>query len=210
MLLILILSTILNTIQAQEIDPTRFMGLPDKVRTQLEEVAQEFPQRKPSTGDDFREMVTYESIHAPLEKVWQTYTTTAPNDVWVGPLVNFVLTIDKENQAIHYYDDSDVPAFYEGMMILNYLNFLGHYILVGHQVIAIDHENKKIELAYLEGNASRGTQILEFEQKGKRTKIKHTSLYKSSSAFRDRILYPIFHRLTANEYHRYMRRMIIE
>lgn len=199
---------ILSICHAQEIDPIRFANLDEKPRVLLEAVAEEFPDRKPSPDNDLREMVTYESLKAPIEKVWNAYLNTPPNLVWQGPLVNFVLAIDKDSQSVHYYDDEDVPQFKEGLMIMNYLNFLGHYIVVGHQVTLIDPVNKRIELAYLEGGASRGKQILIFEQHKKRTTIKHISRYRSSSAFRDRILYPIFHRLTANEYHRYMRKII--
>jgi len=198
----------ITTLQAQEIDPARLAPLPARPRALLESAISDFPQRKPSHAQAPREMVTFESIRAPLEDVWNAYVQMAPSQIWQGPIVNFVVAIDRETQAVHYFDDHDVPYFKIGMMILNYLNFFGHYILVGHEVTAIDHLNKRIELAYLEGNTSSGKQILEFKQKGKRTIIKHISIYKSSSRFRDRFLYPIFHRLTANEYHHNMRGFI--
>lgn len=207
------ITLLLSLAHAQEIDPARLEILPQKAKYLVLSIADEFPTRGPSIGDEipevFFEMVTFESIKAPIQSVWRNYTQLTPKVVWTGPLVNFVLSIDKDTQTIHYSDDTEVPAFKEGMMILNYLNFLGHYIIVGHQVTLIDSDKKIIELAYLEGNASSGKQVLEFKQEGKYTIVKHKSIYKSSSAFRDLILYPIFHRLTANEYHRHVRRLSV-
>lgn len=211
--IIIFIASFLSLAHAQEIDRARLEILPEKAKLLILAIADEFPARGPSIGDeipeDFLHMVTFESIKAPVQAVWESYTQSKPSAVWTGPLVNFVLSIDKDTQTIHYRDDADVPIFKEGMMILNYLNFLGHHIIVGHQVTLIDNDNKHIELAYLEGNASSGKQVLEFKQEGKYTIIKHRSIYKSSSAFRDRILYPIFHRLTANEYHRHVRQISV-
>lgn len=197
--------------QATPIDHTRFEVLPPKARQAVLAVVDDFPYRLPSVSDeipeDFSMMMTIERLDADLEEVWNAYIKVPPAFVWSGPRVNYAMALDRETQRV-YYPDEVSPQFKVGLMFMNYLKFLGKYIVIGLEITGIDHDKKEIEIAYLEGNASRGKQILKFKRVKNKTQINHISLYKSDSFFRDLIIYPIFHRITTGEHHKKMRQLI--
>tara|TARA_R110000868_G_scaffold70988_8_gene208326 strand:- start:3444 stop:4106 length:663 start_codon:yes stop_codon:yes gene_type:complete len=214
MKIILLGSLLFSSICAAfEVDPTRFETLPEKAKDVVLEAIAYFPDRLPSVGDqvpdDFSMMMTIERYSQPLEEVWRAYTSVPPALVWSGPRVNYAMAIDRDTQKVFYPDEAS-PRFKERLMFMNYLNFVGKYMVIGLEVTKIDHTKKEIEIAYLEGNASRGKQILKFKQTKKGTQINHISLYQSDSWFRDLVVYPFFHRLTTGEHHKKMRRLILE
>tara|TARA_R110000868_G_scaffold154736_4_gene380991 strand:+ start:5336 stop:5998 length:663 start_codon:yes stop_codon:yes gene_type:complete len=214
MKIILLASLLISSLSyAFEIDPTRFETLPDKAKDVVLEAIVDFPDRRPSVGDqvpdDFSMMMTIEKLNQPLDKVWAAYTTVPPAIVWSGPRVNYAMAIDRDTQKVFYPDEAS-PRFKERLMFMNYLNFVGKYMVIGLEVTKIDHVKKEIEIAYLEGNASRGKQILKFKASKRGTQINHISLYQSDSWFRDLVVYPFFHRLTTGEHHKKMKRLILE
>lgn len=198
-------------VYSKDVDPTKFSHFPKRAIKVILPFAKALDQAMPSVGagvpDDFSIMVTNEQIDSSLSNVWRVYTQISPKEVWAGPLVNFAMAIDLEDGKI-YYDSDDLPDFKVGLKILNYLNLFGQYIAVGLEVTKIDEINHIVEIAYLQGGASKGKQILKFWDYEGSTFIQHTSIYQSDSKFRDKIFYPIFHRMTAKEHHQKMRELL--
>ena len=205
--LLVLLLVFCSSVFSQDIDPEKFSHLPKRAQKVILPFAEKFIDSNPSVGggipEDFSIMVTNEQVDASLEDVWKVYTQISPKEVWAGPLVNFAMAIDREDGKI-YYDSDDVPDFKVGLKTLNYLHILGQYIAVGLELTRIDEINHVVEIAYLEGGASKGKQILKFWDYEGSTFIQHTSIYKSDSKFRDKMLYPLCHRMTAKEHHQTM------
>ena len=84
-------------------------------------------------------------------------------------------------------------------------------LAVGLEIIDIDTTNKSITYSYIQGGKSRGKQtIFFFPAKNGFTEIIHQTAFKSDSYIRDRYLYPYFHRIAINEFHRNMKRSLQE
>jgi hypothetical protein len=83
-------------------------------------------------------------------------------------------------------------------------------LAVGLQIIEIDSVNRTITYSYIKGGKSRGEQTIYFvpTKKGY-TEIIHRTAFKGSSLFRDYYLYPWFHRIAINEFHRNMKKSIL-
>ncbi len=139
----------------------------------------------------------------PVDKVWNTYLTAHPRQVWNGNMVSFGIMYSlKENKVL--YKDDDFSRMEEGQIYLVNLKFYGgiYNLPVGQYVKNINPDKKEITLCYLEHGKSKGGQkiILESINRDK-TKVTHLTHYKSNSAFRDKYLYPFFHKKTVDEYH---------
>jgi len=66
-----------------------------------------------------------------------------------------------------------------------------------------------VEFSYIDDNKAKGKQVIEFFDNGSgSTRIVHRSYFKSESSFRDRILYPPFHKKFIREFHRNMGQII--
>jgi hypothetical protein len=76
-------------------------------------------------------------------------------------------------------------------------------LAVGLEIISVDSVNRCIKFSYVKGNKSEGEQVIQFVSTEKGfTRIIHHTDFKSNSKFRDKYLYPYFHRLAINEFHR--------
>lgn len=140
-----------------------------------------------------------------LADVWKSYTKGKPQEVWKGPMVNFLFSYSERDQKPYYKGDIDMPTFHVGQQFFCWINILGPRLVVGLRLMRMDEEAKELEIAYLKGGMYRGTQILSFAEKGTHTEITHKSYFRSGSWLMDITLYPFFHKLTTGEHHKVIR-----
>jgi hypothetical protein len=146
------------------------------------------------------------------EKVWKTYQATSPAESWNGSMVSFGLLISKSKNSIMYRDDKNFTGIDTGQVFYVNLKIMkGLYNLaVGLEIIDIDTFHRSITFSYIKGGKSRGEQTIFFipTKKGY-TEIIHQTAFKGDSYIRDRYLYPYFHRIAINEFHRNMKKFIL-
>lgn len=166
-------------------------------------------------GQDMRGYRILESayyIRENPERVWQSYQVTSPAESWNGSMVSFGLLISKWENTVLYRNDRTFAGIDTGQVIYINLKILkGLYNLaVGLEIINIDSVNRSITYSYLKGGKSRGEQTIHFisTRKGY-TEIIHHTAFRSNSFLRDRYLYPYFHRIAINEFHRNMKYAIL-
>jgi hypothetical protein len=138
-----------------------------------------------------------------VETVWNSLADSSPQELFAGPKVHFGKVYSEESDKVYNRTDKNVPKLEKGMTIINYLTIGWGMIRmsVTVKIVAVDVENKILELAYSEGNTSSGTQILTFNEVDGKTVIHHKSYYKSSSKIRDIVAYKGFHLVTIGEFH---------
>ncbi len=144
-----------------------------------------------------------------LNKVWQHYVNTNPGDSWNGKRVSFGMLFSNKDKKVVYRDES-VAHLDTGQVVYLNLKLLKGIMNLAtvFELTSIDKENRVIEFSYIDGNITKGKQRLQFIETARGyTEIIHTSYYKSSSAFRDRFLYPFFHTKVSNDFHRNMKKL---
>ncbi len=195
---------------ASSFEREKTTDLPEKIQTILTDKMEvigeaEFLKKSVSSNDDLSDykLQTKKYFYkSDVKSVWDSYVGLNAKEAWTGPKVNFVMAYSRLKHKYYYLSD-DVPVFHEGMIIFNYLNFLGPRLIVTIEILRIDAVKKEIEIAYTDHNVSAGTQILKFISHGdNKTEVKHLSYYKSDSGFRDVVVYPLFHSLTVGEFHK--------
>jgi hypothetical protein len=143
--------------------------------------------------------------------VWKTYQVTSPAQSWNGHMVSFGMLVSKRQNRIQYRNDPYFSGIDTGQVFFVNLKIMkGLYNLaVGLQIVEIDTLNHTIRFSYLKGGKSMGQQQISFvpTRKGY-THIVHRTVFKSDSYVRDRYLYPYFHRIAINEFHRNMRKVL--
>ncbi len=122
--LVLLLFSFTWVVFSQEIDHTKLSHLPRRALKVVLPFAENFVASNPTVANGipigYSTMVTNEHVSAPIDIVWSTYTETSPREVWSGPLVNFAMAYDREEETI-FYDSDEVPHFKVGLKSLNYL-----------------------------------------------------------------------------------------
>jgi hypothetical protein len=187
------------------------------IECQIDEGKHEFTELKPSwkSGTDlssFRKKEMDFFLKGNFMDIWHGYVSANPSKSWNGRKISFGLLLLKFPARI-FYDHDPIDGVDLGQVYLLKLKLLlGIYsIPVAFEIITVDEENKIIEFSYLEGNKSNGVQQVKFLDLGDgRTEIIHTSYYKSDSRFRDKWMYPHFHKIIINDFHRNMRRLLKE
>jgi len=142
-------------------------------------------------------------IEVELNFVWQTYKTIKPEETWNGKMVSFGFMYSRNSNSISFPGDT-----YTGLepgqilfMNLNLFNNLAH-LAVGHEVTGVNDNEKSIQICYLQNGSSTGTQKIKLQALGNGlTEVIHETWYRSGSAFRDKILYPVFHAKAITEFH---------
>ena len=186
----------------------------DYIHKQADRNIFSFSDLKPSwnskqSADDYNAQKKIYLIKENLSTVWNKYRTTSPTESWNGKKVMFGFMFSRNNNSPAYCGD-EISAIDTGQIIFLNLKLLKIYNLaMAFEVIALDPLKKTIEFSYMECNVSQGKQCLQFIDTPKGyTKIIHSSYFKSGSKFRDKLLYPFFHKRTTNEFHRIMKRII--
>jgi len=157
-------------------------------------------------GDPIDNFLTHEEqfyLNYPMDMVWEYYLKTNPSKIWNGNFVSFGLMLSRQDNRIMYADEPYVEAEVGQVYFMNLKIFKGLYQLaVSHEIIEINREKKSFDLSYIEGGKSIGFQRIALHNNGaNKTKIIHSSFYKSKSKFRDRFIYPYFHTKVLKEYH---------
>jgi hypothetical protein len=145
-----------------------------------------------------------------LQNVWNGYLSADPTKSWNGRKVSFGLLLKKLPDKIFYNNDQINGVDTGQVYFVNLKLMMGMCNLpVAFEIVTIDEENKIIEFSYIEGNKTSGVQRLQFLDLGNdKTEILHISYFKSDSHFRDKWLYPFFHKKIINEFHHNMRKLL--
>ncbi len=147
------------------------------------------------------------------EKVWKTYQNTSPAESWNGSMISFGLLLSKSKNTVMYNNDTYYSGIDTGQVFYVNLRIMkGLYNLaVGLEIISIDSTHKSITFSYVKGGKSQGEQTIFFRPTKKGyTEIIHETAFRSGSFIRDRYLYPYFHKIAINEFHRNMKRCMNE
>lgn len=145
-----------------------------------------------------------------IQNIWDAYLSANPSKSWNSSRVSFVLLLKKFPSTI-YYEKDIINGIDTGQVFFLSLKLLFGIVKlpVAFEMINIDPGKKIIEFSYVEGNKSNGKQQIRFvEIQSKRTKIIHTSYFKSDSRYRDKYLYPFFHQKLVNDFHRNMSKIL--
>jgi hypothetical protein len=148
-----------------------------------------------------------------IENVWQNYSSDNTSKIYNSQKFSFGLMLCKNNNdnKILYSNDSFDKLEKGQIIYLNLRLLKGLYkMAVAFEILNVDSSNKTIEFSYVKGgNKTNGKQKLQFiDYKNGKTKIVHTSFYKSHFVMRDRLLYPFFHAKVTNEFHSNLKKII--
>jgi hypothetical protein len=185
------------------------------IECQLDEGKHDFDEIKPSwsSGKDlssFRKKEMTFFLDGNFTDIWQGYVSANPSLSWNGRKVAFGLLLLRFPSGI-FYDHDPINGVDLGQIYFLKLRLLyGFYGLpVAFEIIRVDEDEKIIEFSYIEGNKSIGVQQIKFLDLGAdHTEIIHTSYYKSDSRFRDKWMYPHFHKIIVTDFHRNMRKLL--
>ena len=142
-------------------------------------------------------------IQQPIEEVWDAYKNILPKYAWCGNMLKFGLQYCRKQNVLTYTDDEYKGAAV-GQIVLIRVKVLGGLvnIAVGHEITAVNNEEKMLETCYLVKGKSLGSQQIRLKPtKDGFTEITHHTVYKSGSRFRDKVLYPLLHTKAIKEFH---------
>lgn len=162
----------------------------------------------PSDGQHYYKHIKSFVIRASITDVWNTYKTISPQETRNGSMVSFGLMYSRKQNQIMYPGDSYTGIEAGQIFFLN-LNLLGSFIqlAVGHEITAVNENDKTIKICYLQNGASTGTQLIQLKKSNEnQTEVVHETWYRSGSIFRDRVLYPGFHERGLTEFHENVKR----
>jgi hypothetical protein len=147
-----------------------------------------------------------------LQDIWRGYVSTNPSKSWEGGRVSFGLLLQKTPNHIYYRHDAIKGADTGQVYFLNLKLMMGLVkVPVAFEIITIDEKEKVIEFSYMDDNKSKGVQRIKYtDDANGKIKILHTSYFKSNSRFRDKFMYPFFHKRIINSFHRNMKRLLTE
>tara|TARA_R110000787_G_scaffold22588_2_gene65434 strand:+ start:7592 stop:8320 length:729 start_codon:yes stop_codon:yes gene_type:complete len=183
---------------------------------QIEEGKNQFYDIQPSwnRGDDLslynkNEMTFF--LNASIQDVWQSYLTINPSKLWNNRYLSKGLMLQKLPERIFYNKNKFVYTDIGQVYFLNLKLLSGIYnIPIVFEITTIDASEMVIEFSYVKGNYSLGFQQIKFiTVDDNTTKIIHTSYFKSDSRFRDKWLYPFFHKRITKNFHKNVKRLLI-
>lgn len=164
--------------------------------------------------DNYFKQVRVYNLNQNIESVWMNYNEDSPDKVFNSRKLSFGLMLckNKGNNKI-IYNNGSFGKLEKGQVIYLKLKFLkGLYkMAVAFEILNVDSINKTIEFSYVKGGSNtNGKQKIQFiDCKNGKTKIIHTSYYRSNFILRDRILYPFFHAKVTNEFHKNIKHLIL-
>jgi len=145
-----------------------------------------------------------------ISKVWNAYRSFHPAEIWNGKLITYGVSYSSNAKTISYRNSQNNSIDTGEIILLNLRLLKGTVNLaVGIEITSIDSINKCLEFCYINGDISQGLQRIQLVTTAEGyTQVIHTTLFKSKSAFRDRFIYPFFHRKTVSEFHRNIRELV--
>ncbi|MCF6367026.1 MAG: hypothetical protein L3J35_12595 [Bacteroidales bacterium] len=138
-----------------------------------------------------------------INTVWDQYKNISLKESYSGHLVKFGFLYSKPENKLIYVND-EYSGLKEGQIIFIRLDLLKGIkkLVVAYEVANVDDENKIIQFCYMNNGVSEGSQkIMLSEAENGQTKITHRTFFKSDSKFRDKRIYPGFHRRVVSELH---------
>ncbi|MBN2350208.1 MAG: hypothetical protein JXJ22_15320 [Bacteroidales bacterium] len=139
------------------------------------------------------------------EKIWENYKYISPAKSWNGKRISFGLLLSKWTDFIMYRNDNSFAGIDTNQVFyVNLKMARGLYNLaVGIKIVDINDTSKTIKYSYLKNGISRGMMTIHIiPTDNNYTKIIHSTAFISDSPFRDKVLYPYFHKRITNEFHR--------
>lgn len=148
---------------------------------------------------------------APIDSVWKVYNTISPSEVWNSKITSFGFAYTRESGEL-FYEDEAFEHLKEGQIQFLSLRYFGGIfkLNIAHELIGIDENAKRLQFCYVQYGKSQGTQIITLEEENGKTKVSHDTYYKSDSKFRDKRIYPHFHKITIEDLHDNVRRILAE
>lgn len=146
-----------------------------------------------------------------LSNVWDCYRHVNPSKTWNKQSIRLGLLISKPSNTATYTSNLSFPNLDTGQVYFLKLKLINGLlnIPVAFEITKIDFERQIFEFSYIENNKSRGKQTIQFFENGEgHTRIVHRSYFKSNSQFRDKLLYPYFHKKFIKEFHRNMKQLV--
>jgi hypothetical protein len=142
-------------------------------------------------------------INKPLKEVWNTYSCFNAKEAWKTKRSNYIMSYDTDVHVYDFMSNETYDTLKVGKTYLLQLRLMSVVKMpVVFQISKIDDEEKTIEFTYMEENKSNGFQTLLFSEIDGKTQIIHTSYYKSGKKLRDKKLYPHFHELASDDFHK--------
>jgi len=158
-------------------------------------------------GDCTKALLKHEEVFIAvhnIDDVWDTYNKTGLDTIFKDKLVSFSLMLSKQNEQDVLYKEEPFFTTEIGQVYFMNLSILKGIIqiAVSYEIVVKNEEEKILEFSYIEGGKSIGFQRIKLDLiDTKRTRITHTTHYRSQSKFRDRFIYPYFHTKVLEEYH---------
>ena len=150
-------------------------------------------------------------IRNKLSDVWYHYSHVDLKKLFTRHSVRFGLLLKKHSNTVIYAKDLLSPEIDTGQVYFLNLRLIKGLlnVPVAFEIINIDAVQKIVEFSYIDSNKEKGKQTLKFSDNGDGcTSILHLSYFKSNSAIRDAMFYPLLHRKFVNEFHRNMKQGI--
>lgn len=149
-------------------------------------------------------------VKAALSDVWETYIGSSPVACWKTRKSAVGLVYNRTTDELTYTEDSCSGSQLGQVLFLNLRLIKGLYKLAtAVEITDIQNENSSIEISYVDHGVNQGKQRITMrENEYGYTIITHTSIIKSSSQFRDKVLYPYFHNKLINSFHKNMRERV--
>jgi len=181
----------------------------DFINNQIRNHILKFTDLKPSCCDVlqlsvYNTLVKTYLVKDKIENVWSLYKFLSPDEIWQGKMASFGMLYSKRENFIIYKNDNNYKGIETGQILYVNLKFLrGIYNLaLAFEIVEVDNTEKVIEFSYVDYGKAKGKQRIQLiDLKDGTTKIIHSTFFKSNSNFRDKVLYPFFHKKAINEFH---------
>ncbi len=142
-----------------------------------------------------------------IQDVWEDYLKQHPSKIWNGNTVSMGFIYSPDQKII--YPDDKYYGIKEGQIYFIEMKvFFGIVKFpVSFMITRVDNQMHEIEFSYIEQGVSKGRQIIKLTEEGKKgTRIIHSSIHLTKNAFRDKTMYPIYHKKAISEVHRNIER----
>jgi len=199
----------LNNLDYTRIPQKKIINFVEEQKKTGRELFSEFIPKCFSEQDSaqYHKISTSYIIPGKSEDVWNEYLSIQPSEAYRGRIVDFGFLYSKDDDRILYKEDffdrmKVGQLFFFNVKLLGGIRNLG----IADEVTAIDNNLKIIRFCYIENGKTEGTQEIQLKNRDDGyTSVTHYTWYKSNSRFRDRILYPFFHKRSVDEFHRAVR-----
>jgi hypothetical protein len=142
-----------------------------------------------------------------IEDVWKAYKHIHPTEAWNGNMVSYGMGYCRRQDKVSYLEDH-YTGMEAGQIIFLNLNIFGlTNLAVAHEIEEVNDIEKFFKLSYMKHGKAEGSQWIRFVSTSEgHTEVRHETLYKSDSTFRDKRIYPLFHTKAISEFHNSVKR----